>query len=160
MQDREPEEELIQQTEQELKISGEEGRALVPARSQSPIESLNVLISREESTQELKKLLELKEIALKQQLEQNQIQELKDRQSDERLRQRQKERTITIASSVTIVIGLGIMYSPSSQLVGTFILLLGLATILRIPFDELNDEFIKFVDKISQKISKILPPKS
>ncbi|MGK7927280.1 MAG: hypothetical protein AB4290_18890 [Spirulina sp.] len=152
MQYQEPDDESIQPTEQESKISQEKGGALVPIRSQSPLESLDVLISREKSPEELKKLLELKEIALKQQFEQNQIEELKDKQSDERLGKRNKKRTITIASSVTIAIGLGIMYSPSFQFVGIVILFLGVATLLNIPFDDL----IEFIEKMS----RIFSPKS
>ena len=139
MQDREPEDESIQPIEQELEVSQEEGGVLVSARGQSPVESLDVLISNEKSPEELKKLLELRAIALEQQLTQNQI---------------KKKRTITIASSVTIAIGLGIMYSPSSQFVfvGIVILFLGVATLLNIPFDE----FIKFIEKML----RIFPPKS
>jgi Flp pilus assembly protein TadB len=120
---------------------------------------LDGLIAKEQSAEKIRELLELRDIALRQKWQERRIEEAQKQQEYERLTQDKKERTITIASSGTIAIGLGIMYS-TSPLVGTFVLLLGLATLLRIPFDELYDNFLEFFDKIYERLSSIFPPKS
>jgi hypothetical protein len=158
MQYQDPDDELIEKTKQSLPISQEEGGAIVPSPP-SPLESLDVLIAEEQSVEKIRDLLALKDIALRQKWQEKQIEEIQKQQNYERLTQDKKERTITIASSATIAIGLGIMYS-SSPLVGTFVLLLGLATLLRIPFDELYDEFLEFFDKIYERLTMLFPPKS
>jgi hypothetical protein len=158
MQYQDPDDELIETTKQNLPISQEEGGAIVPSPP-SPLESLDALIAEEQSVEKIRDLLVLKDIALRQKWQEKQIEEIQRQQNYERLTQDKKERTITIASSATIAIGLGIIYS-ASPLVGTFVLLLGLATLLRIPFDELYDEFLEFFDKIYERLSTLFPPKS
>ncbi|MBE9005951.1 hypothetical protein IQ259_13055 [Fortiea sp. LEGE XX443] len=159
MQYQEPGDEQVNKDKPELEIVPESGGALVSSSPPSALERLNQLISQKQSLDEIRELLELKEIALKQQWQQNQIEEIKKRQNYERLTQTRKEITITVTSSVTGAIGLGIMYS-SYPLVGTFVLLLGLATLLRIPFDQLSNEFLEFIDKVSDKFTSIFHPKS
>lgn len=159
MQYQEPGDDQVDKNRQELRISPESGGSLVPSSPQSALESLDELIAQRQSIDEIRELLELREVVLKQQWQQNQIEEVKKQQNYERLAQTRKERSITIASSVTVAIGLGVMYT-SSPLVGTFVLLLGLATLLRIPFDQLYDEFLEFIDKVYDKLTSIFPPKS
>ena len=158
MQYQDPDDELIEKTKQSLSVSQEEGGAIIPSPP-SPLESLDALIAEEQSVEKIRDLLALKDIALRQKWQEKQIEEIQRQQDYERLTQDKKERTITIASSAAIAIGLGIMYS-ASPLVGTFVLLLGLATLLRIPFDELYDEFLEFFDKIYERLSTLFPLKS
>ncbi|MBN8563089.1 MAG: hypothetical protein J0L70_21365 [Leptolyngbya sp. UWPOB_LEPTO1] len=157
MQYQDPDDRPIENLKEKLPIVQEEAGAIVPL-SPSPLSSLDVLIAQERSAEKIRELLELKDIALRQKWQEKQMEEAQRQQEYERLTQDKKERTITIASSGTIAIGLGIMYS-TSLLVGTFVLLLGLATLLRIPFDELYDEFLEFSDKIYERLSSIFPPK-
>jgi hypothetical protein len=158
MQYQNPEDRPIEEINLNLPISQEEGGAIVPSPP-SPLQSLDALIAGEQSVEKIRDLLELKDIALRQKWQEQQIEEAQKQQDYERSTQDKKERTITIASSGTIVTGLGIMYL-TSPLVGTFVLLLGLATLLRIPFDELYDEFLEFFDKIYERLSTVFPPKS
>lgn len=158
MQYQDPDDELIEKTKQSLSVSQEEGGAIIPSPP-SPLESLDALIAEDQSVEKIRDLLALKDIALRQKWQEKQIEEIQRQQDYERLTQDKKERTITIASSAAIAIGLGIMYS-ASPLVGTFVLLLGLATLLRIPFDELYDEFLEFFDKIYERLSTLFPLKS
>ncbi len=158
MQYQDPDDRSIEDFKENLPIVQEEVGAIVPLPP-SPLASLDGLIAKEQSAEKIRELLELKDIALRQKWQERQIEEVQKQQQYERLTQDKKERTITVASSGTIAIGLGIMYS-TSPLVGTFVLLLGLATLLRIPFDELYDNFLEFFDKIYERLSSIFPPKS
>lgn len=146
-------EEPIAKARQSLPISQESGGAMVFSPP-SALQSLDSLISKEQSPDKIKEILILKDIALKQQWQENQILESKKQQDYERRSRDQKEKTITITSSGTVIIGLIMMYSLS-PLVGTFVLLLGLATLLRIPFDDLYDKFLEFFDKIHERFSSL-----
>lgn len=159
MKDQDSSNRLIdEKTKQNLPISQEEGGAIVPSPP-SPLESLDALIAQEESVEKIREFLVLKDIALRQKWQETQIEATQKQQDYERLTQDKTERTVTVASSATIAIGIGIMYS-AFPLVGTFVLLLGLATLLRIPFNELYDEFLEFFDKIYERLSTLFPPNS
>lgn len=158
MQYQEPDEDLINQKKQTLPIKSKQAGEITSAPP-SVLESLDNLISEETSDEKIRRLLELKDIALRQERQQGQIEEVRQQSAYQRSAQDRKERTLTVASSITVTIGIGIMYT-SSPLVGTFVLLLGLARLLRIPFNELYSEFFDFVEEIYGKLSSIFPPRS
>ncbi|BAY95772.1 hypothetical protein IQ278_36200 [Tolypothrix sp. LEGE 11397] len=152
MEDQAPENDKIEKIKQELQIFQERGGSIIPLKSQPPLDSLDKLIAKEDSPDKIRELLALRETILRQQLQQNQIEQINKQQDYELVSQKNKERTINAGSLLAVMIGLGLIYS-ASPLVGTFILLLGLATLLRIPFDELSNNFLDFFEKLYDKIT-------
>lgn len=136
-----------------LPISQEIGGEL--ARSQpSAIESIDALIAEQKSPEAVEKYLDLRERALVQKAKEAELDEIRKQRAYQRATSDRQEITITTASLGTTAIGIGIMYTLS-PLVGTFILILGTATLLRIPFDEAIDKFLDFYGATVEKVSDV-----
>jgi hypothetical protein len=128
--------------------SEQTGEALVP---QSPLKSLDRLIATEQNSAKIRELLALKDIVLRQQWQENQIQEIKEQRNYDRFAKKNQERTTTIASSLIILISLGMIYIPSSyQSIGIFILVMAISALLRVPFNDVFEDLFRFIGKFSK----------